>query len=122
MPGLGTVINVGCIVAGGLVGLLGGRLLTERVRDGLLKACGLCVLFVGMSGALEKMLVVGDGGLTALAVLVSPLMTPGALTNLSLVGSMLVFCVGVNLIRPGTFRPAGMLPSVVVAAALAFVM
>ena len=34
---------------------------------------------------------------------------------LSLVGSMLIFCVGVNLIRPQTFRTANMLPSVVIA-------
>ena len=45
----------------------------------------------------------------------SPIMTTAALNSLSLVGSMLIFCVGVNLIRPQTFRTANMLPSVVIA-------
>ena len=44
-----------------------------------------------------------------------PIMTTAALDSLSLVGSMLIFCVGVNLIRPQTFRTANMLPSVVIA-------
>ena len=48
-------------------------------------------------------------------------MTEAALANLSLVGSVLIFCVGVNLIWPRTFKPANMLPAMVVAAALAFV-
>ncbi len=42
-------------------------------------------------------------------------MTAAALDSLSLVGSILIFCVGVNLIRPQTFRTANMLPSVVIA-------
>ena len=33
-----------------------------------------------------------------------------------------IFCVGVNLIWPRTFKPANMLPAVVVAVACAFVM
>ena len=44
-----------------------------------------------------------------------------ALANLSLVGSMLVFCVGVNLIWPRTFKPANMLPSVVIAVVYALI-
>ncbi len=44
-----------------------------------------------------------------------PIMTAAALDSLSLVGSMLIFCVGVSLIRPQTFRTANMLPSVVIA-------
>lgn len=49
-------------------------------------------------------------------------MTQAALDNLGLVGSILIFCVGVNLIWPRTFKPANMLPAVVVAVACAFVM
>ena len=48
-------------------------------------------------------------------------MTEAALANLSLVGSMLVFCVGVNLIWPRTFKPANMLPSVVIAVVYALI-
>ena len=60
MPGLGTLINVGLLVAGGLLGLAGGRFITPRIQDTLMKASGLCVLFIGLGGTMSKMLVV-DG-------------------------------------------------------------
>lgn len=243
MPGLGTIINVCCIVAGGLVGLVGKRFISQRLQDALLKACGLSVIFLGLGGALEKMLTVataadgtvvlssggtmmilvslaagsaigeaidldarfealgswlrektgssedatfvdgfvtasltvcigamaivgsiqdgisGDyttlalkgaidvvcicamaasmgkgvifsalpvgvwqGLVTAASTLLQPVMTQTALDNLGLVGSILIFCVGVNLIWPRTFKPANMLPAVFIAAAWAFVM
>lgn len=243
MPGVGTIINVCCIVAGGLVGLVGKRFISQRLQDALLKACGLSVIFLGLGGALEKMLTVaaaadgsvtlssggtmmilvslaagsaigeaidldarfealgnwlrektgssgdttfvdgfvtasltvcigamaivgsiqdgisGDyttlalkgaidavcicamaasmgkgvvfsalpvgawqGLVTAASTLLQPVMTQAALDNLSLVGSILIFCVGVNLIWPRTFKPANMLPAVFIAAAWAFIM
>lgn len=243
MPGVGTIINVCCIVAGGLVGLIGKRFISQRLQDALLKACGLSVIFLGLGGALEKMLTVaaaadgsvtlssggtmmilvslaagsaigeaidldarfealgswlrektgssgdatfvdgfvtasltvcigamaivgsiqdgisGDyttlalkgaidavcicamaasmgkgvifsalpvgvwqGLVTAASTLLQPVMTRAALDNLGLVGSILIFCVGVNLIWPRTFKPANMLPAVFIAAAWAFVM
>lgn len=243
MPGLGTIINVCCIVAGGLMGLVGKHFISQRLQDALLKACGLSVIFLGLGGALEKMLTVaaaadgsvtlssggtmmilvslaagsaigeaidldarfealgnwlrektgssgdatfvdgfvtasltvcigamaivgsiqdgisGDyttlalkgaidavcicamaasmgkgvvfsalpvgvwqGLVTAASTLLQPVMTQAALDNLSLVGSILIFCVGVNLIWPRTFKPANMLPAVFIAAAWAFVM
>lgn len=241
MIGLGTLINVACIIGGGLVGLVASSLVTERLQDALMKSCGACVMFVGIAGALEKMLtglvatdgtvalstagsmalvasmaigtvlgeaadldgrfeelgtwlrdktgssgdarfvdgfvtasltvcigamaivgsiqdgLTGDystlalkgvmdaiivcamaasmgkgcifsalpvgvfqGCVTALTTLLQPVMTEAALANLSLVGSVLIFCVGVNLIWPRTFKPANMLPSVVIAAVVAF--
>lgn len=243
MPGLGTIINVCCIVAGGLVGLVGKRFISQQLQDALLKACGLSVIFLGLGGALEKMLTVataadgtvvlssggtmmilvslaagsaigeaidldarfealgswlrektgssedatfvdgfvtasltvcigamaivgsiqdgisGDyttlalkgaidavcicamtasmgkgvifsalpvgawqGLVTAASTLLQPVMTQAALDNLGLVGSILIFCVGVNLIWPRTFKPANMLPAVFIAAAWAFIM
>ena len=243
MPGLGTIINVCCIVAGGLVGLVGKRFISQQLQDALLKACGLSVIFLGLGGALEKMLTVataadgtavlssggtmmilvslaagsaigeaidldarfealgswlrektgssedatfvdgfvtasltvcigamaivgsiqdgisGDyttlalkgaidavcicamaasmgkgvifsalpvgvwqGLVTAASTLLQPVMTQAALDNLGLVGSILIFCVGVNLIWPRTFKPANMLPAAFIAAAWAFVM
>lgn len=222
MIGLGTLINVACIVGGGTIGLLASSLVTERLQSSLLRACGVCVIFVGAAGTLQHMLVAtaaadgtitlgtqgtmtmlislalgtvagelldldarfvdgfvtasltvcigamaivgsiqdglaGDwstlalkgaldavivcamaasmgrgclfsalpvaalqGSVTALATLLHPIMTQTALANLSLVGSALIFCVGVNLIWPRTFKPANMLPAVVIAVALAF--
>ena len=62
-----------------------------------------------------------QGSITLLARLIQPLMTAEALSNLSLVGSILIFCVGVNLIWEKTFKTANMLPAVVFAVVLAFV-
>ena len=60
-----------------------------------------------------------QGGVTLLARLVEPLLTTGALSNLSLVGSVLIFCVGLNLIWKNTIRVANLLPALVVAVAYA---
>lgn len=60
-----------------------------------------------------------QGALTLLASFLQPLMTAAALTSLSTVGSILIFCIGINLIWPKTFRVANMLPSVVIAMAAA---
>ncbi len=55
-----------------------------------------------------------------LARLVEPLMTKTASDNLSLVGSVLIFCVGLNLVWGKKVRVANMLPSVLVAGIWAF--
>ena len=236
MHGLGTVINVAAILAGGIGGLLFGKLLQERHQDSLTKVCGICVLFIGIGGALEGMLTVsgssvsssgelliigclaigaligellnieglferfgqwlkvktgnskdkqfvdgfvtasltvcigamaivgaiqdgllGDystlatkavldliiilvmtcslgkgcifsaipvavlqGSITALAVLVKPLMTQAAQANLSVIGSILIFCVGVNLVWGKKIRVANLLPAIILAVAAAF--
>lgn len=62
-----------------------------------------------------------QGSITALAGLLRPLMTDAALANLSLIGSILIFCVGVNLVWGKKLKVANMLPSVVIAVAAAFV-
>ena len=49
-----------------------------------------------------------------------PLMTEAALGNLSMIGSILIFCVGVNLVWGKKLRVANMLPAVVLAVAAAF--
>lgn len=56
-----------------------------------------------------------QGLLTLAAGWIAPIMTAPALSNLSLVGSVLIFCVGVNLIWEKRFRVANMLPSIVFA-------
>ena len=236
MYGLGTIINTGAIVAGGLAGILFGRFLKENVQDTLSKCCGVSTLMIGIAGALEKMLtlengaissggsmllvlcltvggVIGEllnlegafecfgrwlkektgnakdkgfvnafvtasltvcigamaivgsiqdgltgdysvlatkavldfiiimvmscslgpgaafsaipvailqGSVTALAGLVRPVMTEVALNNLSLVGSVLIFCVGINLLWGKKIRVANLLPAIVLAVAAAF--
>lgn len=236
MVGLGTVINSAAIIVGGVFGHLFGKILNERIQDSLQKASGICVLFIGIAGAMEGMLklsgsslsagrsmlivaslalgalvgeilniehgferfgewlkvktgnakdksfvegfvtasltvcigamaVVGSikdgisgdysilvtkaildliiitvmtcslgkgcafsaipvavfqGLITALARLIKPLMTDGALANLSLIGSILIFCVGVNLVWDKRIKVANLLPSLVFAVAIAF--
>ena len=56
MPGLGTIINTAAIVVGGLLGLLFKNLLTKSMEDTLLKASSVCVLFIGIGGAMQHML------------------------------------------------------------------
>jgi len=234
--GLGTILNVAAIIIGGVLGRFCGRFLKERYQDTLNKACGVCVLFIGVSGALEGMLSVVDGrivsggsmlvigclalgalagellnledkferfgewlkirsgnagerkfvegfvtasltvcigamaivgsiedgifgdysilatkavldliiilvmtcslgkgcifsaipvaalqgSMTLLARLIRPLMTEAAMANLSLVGSILIFCVGLNLVWGKKIRVANLLPAIILAVAAAF--
>ncbi len=61
-----------------------------------------------------------EGALTLLASALKPVMTDAALGYLSLVGSVLIFCVGINLIWGKKIRVANLLPAVIFAAAAAF--
>ena len=61
-----------------------------------------------------------QGSITLLAGFVRPLMTEGALANLSLVGNVLIFCVGVNLLWGKKIKVANLLPSIVFAVLAAF--
>lgn len=237
MAGLGTIINSAAIILGGIFGFLFGKFLNERIQDTLQKASGICVLFIGIAGAVQGMMSVsgssltsgrsmfivasialgaligeliniehlferfgewlkvktgnakdkgfvngfvtasltvcigamavvgsiqdgiyGDhsvlvtkaildliiimimtcslgkgcvfsaipvavfqGSITALARLIKPLMTDAALANLSLIGSILIFCVGLNLVWGKKIRVANLLPSLIIAVAIAFI-
>lgn len=61
-----------------------------------------------------------QGSITALAGLVRPLMTEAALNNLSMVGNVLIFCVGINLVWGKKVRVANLLPAIVIAVIAAF--
>ncbi|MDO5522154.1 MAG: DUF554 domain-containing protein [bacterium] len=236
MIGLGTIINILAIILGGVLGILFGKALKKPVQDTLMMASGVCVLFLGISGAVKEILIIeqgklqtqgsmmmifcfvlgslvgevinieqrmeqfgswlkvktkseGDtqfidgfvttsltvcigamavvgsiqdgiwgeyslltakavldlvivlimtasmgkgcifsaipvglfqGSITILARVIAPLMTEQALSNLSLTGSMLIFCVGVDLIWGKKIKVANMLPTIVFAVAWAF--
>ncbi len=237
MYGLGTIINVGAIIVGGLLGILFGRFIGERHREALCKACGLAVIFIGVGGALKGMLSVVDGkivyggdfliigclalgaligelvnieggferfgewlkrktkstgdnnfiegfvsasftvcigamaivgsindglygdytvlvtksildfiiimvmaaslgkgtifsalpvallqgGVTALSVIIKPIMTDTALLYLSVVGNILIFCVGINLVFGKKIKVANLLPAIILAVGCAFI-
>lgn len=61
-----------------------------------------------------------EGSITLLARLVAPLMTDLAVGYLSLIGSILIFCVGVNLVWGKKVRVANMLPAVLLAIGAAY--
>lgn len=236
MAGAGTLINIAGILVGGLTGMTFGKIMRPRYQEILMLATGVCVLFIGMGGALENMLTITDGQLssggtlmiiicfalgsllgewlnierqiarfgewlkiktgsrgdttfvdgfvtasmticigamavvgaiqdgifgdysvlaakavidlililvmtasmgrgcmfaaipvgvfqgciTLLARLIQPLMTEQALANLSLTGSIMIFCIGINLVWNRKIRVVNMLPTIVLAVAWAF--
>ena len=232
MAGLGTVVNALAIISGGIVGMVFGKKIPERMQETLLKVNGTAVLFIGIGGAMSKMLTIKDGvvntqgsmmmigslaigtvvgelldldgwmhrfgvclqkktgngsdshfiegfvsasltvcigamaivgaiadgidgnhsvlfakavldliivmvmsaslgkgclfsfipvvilqgSVTLLAKLIAPLITTAALNHISYVGSVLIFCVGVNLVFDSKIRVANILPAILVAA------
>ena len=65
MIGFGTLLNGACIVLGGILGTFFGKKVSERYRESLMNACGVSVLFIGIGGAMEKMLSVTENGLAS---------------------------------------------------------
>ena len=56
-----------------------------------------------------------QGGITALALVLSGVMTEQVVNSISLVGNTLVFCAGINLVLGKTIRVANLLPSLIIA-------
>ncbi len=67
--GLGTAVNVFAVIIGGLIGTFFGRKIKDSIQDSLMKTLGLAVMFVGISGALSKMLIIEDGRLSTYGTL-----------------------------------------------------
>ena len=61
-----------------------------------------------------------EGLITVCSSFLQPIMTDTTMANLSLVGSVLIFCVGINLVFGKKVSVANMLPSVVFAIIVAF--
>lgn len=61
-----------------------------------------------------------EGSMTLLARLLSPVMTETAISYLSLIGAVLIFCIGVNLVWGKKLRVANMLPAVLLAVGAAY--
>lgn len=55
-----------------------------------------------------------QGAITLIAALFGAVISDGLIETLSFVGSALIFCVGVNLVREKTFRVANMLPALLI--------
>lgn len=63
---MGTIVNVIAILVGAFLGLFFGHCLKPSMQKTLILANGICVLFLGMQGALEKML---NGSYTMMLIL-----------------------------------------------------
>lgn len=114
---------------------IGAMAIVGSIQDGLLgdysilatKAVLDLVIIMAMTASLGKGAVfsaipvaVLQGSVTVLAGLMKDVMTTDAMTNLSLIGNILIFCVGVNLLLGKRVKVANMLPAILVAVAAAF--
>ena len=88
------------------------------LAKGVLDAIIICILSASQGrGCIFSAIPVAifQGTITILAIFAGSFMTTGALDALSLVGSVLIFCVGLNLIRGEKISVANLLPSLIVA-------
>ncbi len=120
-----TICIGGMAVMGSIMDGINGDysiLLTKSVMD--------FVILVALSAAKGKGCIFSaipifilQGGMTLLARLIAPLLTDLAVADLSLCGSVLILCVGLNLLCDGKFRikVANLLPAIVLAVAAAFI-
>ncbi len=82
MPGIGVIVNVLAVVVGTAIGLVFGKLISERFRSIAYAAIGLAVIIIGISIALGGMVDLGKTGLGDYSALV----LVGALVVGSLLG------------------------------------
>ena len=90
---------------------------------GLLDAIIICIMTASQGkGCIFSAIPVGifQGIITAAAYFAGSFLSETSLCNISLVGSILIACVGLNLIREKQIRVANLLPSVILAAAFAY--
>ena len=64
--------------------------------------------------------VILQGSVTALALLIKPILTESALLYLSVVGNILIFSVGINLVFGKKIKVANLLPAILLAVLCAF--
>jgi uncharacterized protein len=116
-------LSIGAMAIVGAIqdGLLGdySTLAVKSVLDGIIVA--VMTSSMGKGAIFSAIPVfVFEGCITLLARLVSPVMTPTAVAYLSLIGSLLIFCVGVNLIWGKKLNVANMLPAMLLAIGAAY--
>ena len=61
MIGLGTLGNIALILIGATIGMIINGSLKQRFQETIMSGLGLAVMFIGISGALEGLLVITDG-------------------------------------------------------------
>ena len=86
---------------------------------GIIDAIVICIMAASQGkGCIFSAIPVGlwQGFVTIMAMLAGSFMPEAALNNLSLVGSVMIACVGLNMIRDKQIRVANVLPAIVIAA------
>lgn len=94
-------------------------LAAKSVLDSVIIMVMTCSMGIGCAFSAVPVFIL-EGAITLLAVFLKPILTQAALANISLVGSVLIFCVGINLIWGKKIRVANLLPAIVIAGAAAF--
>jgi len=126
---------VNAFVTASLTVCIGAMAIVGAIEDGLTgdysilatKSILDLIIIMAMTGSMGKgcafsaiPVAILQGSVTVLAGLLAPVVTERAMGNLSLIGSVLIFCVGVNLVFGKKLRVANMLPALVLAVAAAF--
>lgn len=62
------------------------------------------------------MIVIFEGGVTALAIFIKPILTANMIVGISLVGSALITLIGINMLLSLKIKVANLLPSLIMAA------
>lgn len=121
---------VGAFVTASVTVCVGAMAIIGAVEDGLsgdtsilyVKTVLDAVIILTMTAALGKGCIfsaipvaIFQGSITLFASAVAPLFTTESLANLSYVGNILIFCVGINLLFGPKIRVANLLPSLIFA-------
>ena len=110
-----------CIGAMAIIGAIEDRLLgnyTILYVKSTLDSIIILVMTASMGkGCIFSAVSVGifQGAITFFAGFLQPLMTENALNNLSYVGNILIFCIGINLMFGSKIRVANLLPALIIA-------
>ena len=90
MTGIGTLVNVGAVVAGSAAGVLFGKLIPERIRATAMSAIGLAVFGLGLQMAIDPRIDPARVGWTgALPYHANPLVVIGGLVLGGVAGELL---------------------------------
>ncbi|MGN8887257.1 DUF554 domain-containing protein [Blautia sp. HCP28S3_G10] len=131
----GDVTFVNAFVTASLTVSIGAMAIVGAIQDGLLgdyttlavKTVLDLIIVAVMTSAMGKGAIfsaipvfIFEGSITLLAKLFAPIMTVTAIAYLSLIGAVLIFCVGVNIVWGKKFNVANMLPAVILAIVAAY--
>lgn len=96
-------------------GLVGdpSMLFTKALLDGIIVAIFSAAFGIGAIFSAVPLFLF-QGSITLLAKGIQTFLTTSMIDNMSMIGSMLIFCVGVNMIFPVKIKVANMLPALLI--------